>query len=165
MKDLDELLASIGQGRQLAYLVVHTLTTDQDDSDDQDQAMGPMQIHGTEGLMVKYSKCCRPIPGDTIIGHVNAGHGIAVHRTFCNNIKEIGKEKSKLMPLVWADTGELEFDVNLDIEVTASRGIIATIAAIMSLLVGTISSSIIIIIRTITQPFFSAARSGFSDEL
>ena len=132
MADLNELLASIGQGRQLAYLVVHTLTTDQDDSDDQDQAMGPMQIHGTEGLMVKYSKCCRPIPGDTIIGHVNAGHGIAVHRTFCNNIKEIGKEKSKLMPLVWADTGDLEFDVNLDIEVTASRGIIATIAASVS---------------------------------
>ena len=132
MADLDELLANIGQGRQLAYLVVHTLTTDQDDGDDQDQTMGPMQIHGTEGLMVKYSKCCRPIPGDTIIGHVNAGHGIAVHRTFCNNIKEIGKEKSKLMPLVWADTGELEFDVNLDIEVTASRGIIATIAASVS---------------------------------
>ncbi|MDP6164815.1 MAG: bifunctional (p)ppGpp synthetase/guanosine-3',5'-bis(diphosphate) 3'-pyrophosphohydrolase [Gammaproteobacteria bacterium] len=132
LKDMDHLLANIGQGRQLAYLVVHALNTEQSSSDEHEPNMGPMQIHGTEGLMVKYSKCCRPIPGDSIIGHVNAGHGIVIHRTFCNNIKDIGKDKTKLLPLVWADTGDLEFDVSLDIEVTASRGIIATIAASVS---------------------------------
>ncbi len=132
LDDMDRLLANIGQGRQLAYLVGHALTAEHTEDDSQESHMGPMQIHGTEGLMVKYSKCCRPIPGDTIIGHVNAGHGIVIHRTFCNNIKDIGKDKSKLMPLVWADTGDLEFDVSLDIEVTASRGIIASIAANVS---------------------------------
>ena len=132
LNDMNQLLANIGQGRALAYLVGHALSAEHAEADNQESHMGPMQIHGTEGLMVKYSKCCRPIPGDTIIGHVNAGHGIAIHRTFCNNIKDIGKDKSKLMPLVWADTGDLEFDVSLDIEVTASRGIIASIAASVS---------------------------------
>ena len=132
LNDMNQLLANIGQGRQLAYLVGHALSAEHAEADNQESHMGPKQIHGTEGLMVKYSKCCRPIPGDTIIGHVNAGHGIAIHRTFCNNIKDIGKDKSKLMPLVWADTGDLEFDVSLDIEVTASRGIIASIAASVS---------------------------------
>jgi (p)ppGpp synthase/HD superfamily hydrolase len=129
LEALDDLLANIGQGRQLAYLVAHALTTENTDTAQNEQHMGPMQIHGTEGLMVKYSKCCRPIPGDSIIGHINTGHGIAIHRTFCNNIKDIGKDKSKIMPLIWADTGDLEFDASLDIEVTASRGIIASIAA------------------------------------
>jgi guanosine-3',5'-bis(diphosphate) 3'-pyrophosphohydrolase len=129
LEALDDLLANIGQGRQLAYLVAHALTTESTDTAQQEQHMGSMQIHGTEGLMVKYSKCCHPIPGDSIIGHINTGHGIAIHRTFCNNIKDISKDKSKVMPLIWADTGDLEFDVSLDIEVTASRGIIASIAA------------------------------------
>ena len=87
-----------------------------------------MEIHGTEGIMIRYSKCCRPIPGDTIVGHLNAGHGIAVHRGFCKNIQDIGKDKDKTLALVWAETGDRDFDVCLEIEVSASRGIIASLA-------------------------------------
>jgi GTP pyrophosphokinase len=62
------------------------------------------------------------------VGHLNAGHGIAVHRGFCNNIQDIGKDKDKTLALVWAETGDRDFDVRLEVEVSASRGIIASLA-------------------------------------
>ena len=125
---LDGLLAEIGAGKRLAYIVASSLTRDASDTEGQTSGIGPMEIHGTEGIMIRYSKCCRPIPGDTIVGHLNAGHGIAVHRGFCKNIQDIGKDKDKTLALVWAETGDRDFDVCLEIEVSASRGIIASLA-------------------------------------
>ncbi len=128
----DQLLKNIGLGYQFAYLVAHALTNASTNENSQQNNIGPMQIFGTEGLMITYSKCCQPIPGDQIIGHIKAGHGIVIHRNVCKNIKELGKKKSKIMPLIWAKTGNLEFNVSLVVEVTASRGIIASIAACVS---------------------------------
>ena len=122
------MLAEIGAGKRLAYIVASSLTRDASDTEGQTSGIGPMEIHGTEGIMIRYSKCCRPIPGDTIVGHLNAGHGIAVHRGFCKNIQDIGKDKDKTLALVWAETGDRDFDVCLEIEVSASRGIIASLA-------------------------------------
>jgi guanosine-3',5'-bis(diphosphate) 3'-pyrophosphohydrolase len=43
-------------------------------------------IRGTEGLVVTYARCCRPLPGDAIVGHLSAGRGIVIHRDNCNNV-------------------------------------------------------------------------------
>ena len=126
--DVDALLAEIGAGKRLAYIVASALTRDASDTEGHTSGIGPMEIHGTEGIMIRYSRCCRPIPGDTIVGHLNAGYGIAVHRSFCNNIQDIGRDKDKTLALVWAETGDRDFDVCLEIEVSASRGIIASLA-------------------------------------
>jgi|TARA_B110000093_G_scaffold36123_1_gene37678 RelA/SpoT family (p)ppGpp synthetase len=126
--DVDALLAEIGAGKRLAYIVASALTRDASDTEGLASGIGPMEIHGTEGIMIRYSRCCRPIPGDTIVGHLNAGYGIAVHRSFCNNIQDIGRDKDKTLALVWAETGDRDFDVCLEIEVSASRGIIASLA-------------------------------------
>jgi guanosine-3',5'-bis(diphosphate) 3'-pyrophosphohydrolase len=125
---LDNLLAEVGSGKRLAYIVATALSQDATDEEGHTKAIGPMEIHGTEGVMIRYSRCCRPIPGDTILGHLNAGHGIAVHRSFCKNIQDIGKDKDKTLALVWAETGDRDFDVCLEVEVSASRGIIASLA-------------------------------------
>ena len=128
LTDLNILLAEIGSGKRLAYIVANALSQENSDIDGQNSGIGPMEIHGTEGIMIRYSRCCRPIPGDSIVGHINAGHGIAVHRNFCNNIQDIGRDKDKTLALVWAETGDRDFDVCLEIEVSASRGIIASLA-------------------------------------
>ena len=128
LTSLDALLAEVGAGKRLAYIVATALSQDSTDEEGHTKAIGPMEIHGTEGVMIKYSRCCRPIPGDSIVGHLNAGHGIAVHRTFCNNMQDIGRDQDKTLALVWAETGDRDFDVRLEIEVSASRGIIASLA-------------------------------------
>lgn len=125
--NLDDLLADIGLGKRMAYVCAHSLTKANNDTGQATNA--PIAIHGTEGLLVKYSKCCNPLPGDSVVGHINSGHGIVVHRNLCKNLKELARQTDKTVSLTWAETTEGNFNVHLKVEVTANRGIIANLAA------------------------------------
>jgi len=86
-------------------------------------------IKGTEGLVLNYAKCCRPIPGDEIIGVTSKGNGFLVHRSNCKNIK---KTTAKKIYIEWADevTGEYETQIRLYSE--KQRGVLANVAGIIS---------------------------------
>jgi GTP pyrophosphokinase len=58
----------------------------------------PLEIAGTEGLIVSYARCCSPIPGDEIVGFMSSGRGIVIHRTNCRNLAEYSKDPSKWPP-------------------------------------------------------------------
>lgn len=86
-------------------------------------------IRGTEGLVITYARCCRPLPGDAIIGHLSAGRGIVIHRENCNNIlAEWRDSPDKCMTLRWADKVDREFQSELRIELQNQRGLLAEIA-------------------------------------
>jgi (p)ppGpp synthase/HD superfamily hydrolase len=87
-----------------------------------------LDIQGTEGLMLTYARCCYPIPGDPIFGHISAGRGIVVHREECKNIAEFRNDPERSCALRWADKPEGEFDVELKIELQNRRGILAVLA-------------------------------------
>jgi (p)ppGpp synthase/HD superfamily hydrolase len=56
---------------------------------------GPLAIRGTEGLVLSYAKCCTPIPGDPIVGHLSAGKGMVVHlETAATSVKSATTRKS-----------------------------------------------------------------------
>ena len=78
---------------------------------------------------MNYAKCCRPIPGDEIIGVTSRGNGFLVHRTNCKNIKKITAKK---IYIEWADkvTGEYETQIRLYSE--KQRGVLANVAGIIS---------------------------------
>lgn len=126
-----ELLEAIGLGKRMAYAVVRHLL---DDADTQtakpSQQEGAMVIHGTEGMVVSFARCCHPIPGDTILGHISFGSGIVVHRETCRNLSGIRDNPEKCVTLSWAETTEGEFGVNLRLEIEYRRGIIARIAVL-----------------------------------
>jgi guanosine-3',5'-bis(diphosphate) 3'-pyrophosphohydrolase len=89
----------------------------------------PLVINGNEGSMITFARCCHPIPGDPIIGHISAGRGIVVHADACNNLQDVRANRTKNLPLVWADGIEGEFLVELRVELEQTRGIVATLAA------------------------------------
>jgi GTP diphosphokinase / guanosine-3',5'-bis(diphosphate) 3'-diphosphatase len=89
----------------------------------------PLVINGSEGSMITFARCCHPIPGDPIIGHISAGRGIVVHADACNNLQDVRANRSKNIPLVWADDIDGEFLVELRVELEQTRGIVATLAA------------------------------------
>ena len=126
-----ELLEAIGLGKRMAYAVVRHLL---DDADTQtakpSQQEGAMVIHGTEGMVVSFARCCHPIPGDTILGHISFRSGIVVHRETCRNLSGIRDNPEKCVTLSWAETTEGEFGVNLRLEIEYRRGIIARIAVL-----------------------------------
>ena len=88
----------------------------------------PSTLWGTEGLVLNYAKCCTPIPGDPIVGHLSAGKGMVVHLESCKNISDIRHNPEKCIALSWAKDVTGEFNVELRVELEHQRGLIATLA-------------------------------------
>lgn len=126
-----ELLEAIGLGKRMAYAVVRRLVDGEDAKAETTASQeGSMVIHGTEGMVVSFARCCHPIPGDSILGHISFGSGIVVHRDNCRNLSEIRDDPEKCVTLRWAETTEGEFNVNLRLEMQLRRGIIARVAVL-----------------------------------
>ncbi|MDX1803514.1 MAG: RelA/SpoT family protein, partial [Alcanivorax sp.] len=126
---LDDLLEDIGMGNRLAPLVARKLAGARDEDDRHEDDRRPLAIRGSEGLMVSYAKCCHPLPGDTIIGHLSAGRGIVVHRDTCKNLlAEMRNAPEKCIALSWDKQVEQEFTAALRIEMINKRGVLATLA-------------------------------------
>ncbi|MBW5412659.1 MULTISPECIES: bifunctional GTP diphosphokinase/guanosine-3',5'-bis pyrophosphate 3'-pyrophosphohydrolase [Pseudomonas] len=126
---LEDLLEEIGLGNQMAYVVARRLVSaDAESQEDKAQTEGPLAIRGTEGLVLSYAKCCTPIPGDPIVGHLSAGKGMVVHLDTCKNIAEIRQNPEKCIPLTWAKDVVGEFNVELRVQLEHQRGLIAMLA-------------------------------------
>ena len=87
-----------------------------------------LDLHGSEGMVVTYARCCRPIPGDLIIGHLSSGRGLVIHTDDCNNMAEFRDSPDKCVMLGWAPNIQGEFLVELRVELENQRGMIATLA-------------------------------------
>ncbi|KFX71060.1 (p)ppGpp synthetase [Pseudomonas taeanensis MS-3] len=123
---IEDLLEDIGLGNRMAYVVARRLLAS--DGEELPSAEGPLAIRGTEGLVLSYAKCCTPIPGDPIVGHLSAGKGMVVHLETCRNIGEIRHNPEKCIQLSWAKDVVGEFNVELRIELEHQRGLIALLA-------------------------------------
>ena len=144
--NFEEILEEVGLGNRVAYLTARQLLDIHEDDAGNNMVIGnrekPLVIAGTEGMMINFAKCCNPIPGDDIGGHITAGRGVVVHLADCRNYHEI-QEKDKegrSVTLRWHDNAEGEYRVELKVEVEQQRGIIASLANKVNSLDGSIES-------------------------
>ena len=128
----DDLLEDIGLGNRTAHVIARRLLSSEESGSNPLAADGPLVIRGTEGLVLNYARCCTPIPGDLIVGHLSAGKGMVVHRDNCRNISEFRNNPEKCIPLTWAKDIDSEFNVELRIELAHQRGLIALLAGTIS---------------------------------
>ncbi len=130
LASLDELLAELAQGKRLPGVVASQLAgeVDMEGPAPQPGSDTPLAIRGTEGFMVSYARCCRPLPGDPIAGYLSSEKGVVVHRENCRNLADLRDKPEQWIPLRWDDDIEGEFLAELRIEVENRRGTIATIA-------------------------------------
>ncbi len=128
ISNVNDLLAEIGLGNQMASIIVKRLLSNNDALEElpDDSALA---IMGTEGLVVTYARCCHPIPGDPIIGHVSTGRGIVIHTDTCKNMLDLQNKPRELMNVRWDARVDQEFSVELRVELENERGIIAVIAS------------------------------------
>jgi len=135
LTEFDDFLEDIGLGNRVAYSVARRLIPDADAEPAKLSQSGdtrPLAIKGSEGLLTSYAKCCRPIPGDPIVGHISKGRGMVIHHETCNNVSEIRDNPEKCVFLTWDDDLNGEFYTALKILVEAETGIIANIASAVS---------------------------------
>ncbi len=127
MSDQQELLAEIGLGNRNSSLVAKAMYDIEDDASAFDNAGKPLAIKGTEGMVVSFAKCCRPVPGDAIAGFVSSGKGIVIHQRSCPNMTERGKEDRQLS-VQWSDHVEGEYLAYMRVQVANQRGVLANLA-------------------------------------
>jgi len=97
MEYVEDLLEDIGLGNRMAYVIARRLVSH--DNEEAPALEGPLAIRGTEGLVLNYAKCCTPIPGDPIVGHLSAGKGMVVHLETCRNIADVRHNPDKCIQL------------------------------------------------------------------
>jgi len=128
MTDQDELMAQIGLGNRNSSLVAKAMyDIEDDDSTAFDESGKPLAIKGTEGMVLSFAKCCRPVPGDAIIGHMSTGKGIVVHQQRCRNMAETSTN-SRHLSVQWSEHVEGEYLAFLRIDVANQRGVLANLA-------------------------------------
>jgi RelA/SpoT family (p)ppGpp synthetase len=135
LPDLASLLVEVGLGNRMPVLVARRLTAVHGEEIDTDQSPEDtvhgrrLAIRGTEGMVVNYARCCRPIPGDEIAGLFSPGKGIVVHREHCRNLGDFRQNRDKWLDLEWSSDPAADFSTQIRVEVGNRRGALATIAA------------------------------------
>jgi len=132
LKSADDLLVEVGMGRRPSVLVARALASASDAGDrtlDENRAMRPLVIKGTEGMVTRFSKCCRPIPGDPVVGIISGGRGIMIHTQSCRNISESKIPSENSLDVQWEPGLDEEFPVEVSVIVEERRGTLATVAA------------------------------------
>ena len=130
-KSKQEILADIGLGKRLNLVVArHLLSVTEAMEERRHVPTGPIMIRGTEGMAVQFAKCCRPIPGDPIIGFIKRGQGLVIHTHDCPAIAKNRHEPDKWLDVEWdPDAPKKPFDVSIKLVVANQRGVLAKVAA------------------------------------
>jgi guanosine-3',5'-bis(diphosphate) 3'-pyrophosphohydrolase len=123
----EELLADVGLGKRLPAVVARRLLKR---TETNDEARSAITIRGTEGMAVQLATCCRPIPGDAIVGSIKKGQGLVVHQTDCRSVARSRKnEPDQWIDVEWDSRTTRLFQAALDVTVENQRGVLARVAS------------------------------------
>lgn len=132
VKSEEDLLQEVGLGNRMAPIIARQLlgqwTGGPQVKPNGEDAL-PLLIKGSEGVVINFPKCCRPIPGDPILGFMTAGRGIVVHYQSCPNVREYRNHPDKWVNVEWESDIKGTFPTNIRVDVTNQRGVLARIAA------------------------------------
>ena len=87
-----------------------------------------VRIQGMDNLMVRYSRCCQPVPGDPVVGYITRGRGVSIHRTDCANVLALARDPERRIEIEWAAEKGDRFFVKLYLQGTDRRGLLTDVA-------------------------------------
>ncbi len=145
----EDLFAEIGLGRKIANIVAKrmarlmaeagvrpdalTLTMGRYAVDDPAPSQGGVSIDGSEGASVQLAPCCRPIPGDAVVGYLGRGEGLLVHTTECSVGKRLfERDAEHWMSVEWAEQPARAFEAGISLLVQNGKGVLGQVAQAVS---------------------------------
>lgn len=139
-KNNNDLFEALGLGNQIplriAYALTNAMPPPKNDDTIPTHAIAPpsppLTIKGTEGLVVHFAECCRPIPGDPILGVLTPGEGILIHNEQCRQIAAFCTQPERCVAVRWEEKIRGEFKVDITVELTNQRGTLAKLASSIS---------------------------------
>ena len=129
VRSLNKLLEEIGLGKRVGNVVSRQMISVLNkESNEGDSSILALEITGTEGLVVNYATCCKPIPGDSVIGHFTSS-GLVVHQERCKNILSVREDPTQCFPVNWHEKLDREFSTDIKILASDETGLLATMAS------------------------------------
>jgi GTP pyrophosphokinase len=132
-----DILADIGLGKRLSFVVAQALTR----QPGRDEALvsaasamgaGSLTLRGVEGVAIQYAKCCRPIPGDAIVAQFRKGQGLVVHQRDCPTLRKQRIDGTELVDVEWAPDVAGVFEAGVRALVADRRGLLAELATVIA---------------------------------
>lgn len=110
------------------------LTPDSETVKQNRHAVNGVIVEDIDSCMIKFAKCCTPVPGDSIVGFITKGFGVSVHRTDCPNAqnRDDPKQAARWVRVRWATMAEQPFDTTLELECITRDGIVLDVAMVLS---------------------------------
>jgi GTP pyrophosphokinase len=134
LKMKSEILSDIGLGKRQNVMVAHQLLAMTDDHLEKHtklplKSLDTITIRGTEGMAVQFAPCCRPIPGDPILGFINKDKGLVIHTHDCPSVRKFKLDPDKWLDVEWEPESQRLFKTNLNLTVANQPGMLAKIAS------------------------------------
>ncbi|HSQ82652.1 MAG TPA: bifunctional (p)ppGpp synthetase/guanosine-3',5'-bis(diphosphate) 3'-pyrophosphohydrolase [Casimicrobiaceae bacterium] len=131
-----DILADIGLGRRLSFVVAQALTRSAAKGDEgatisaspAPSKPGALTLRGVEGVAIQYARCCRPLPGDAIVGQFRRGQGLIVHIRDCASLRKQRVDGGEIVDVEWAPDVQGVFDAGVRVLVADRRGMLAELA-------------------------------------
>jgi len=131
-KSRQHLLSDIGLGKRLAAVIARQLLFFGGPVPQESAGPGAVVIRGSEGMAVQFAKCCKPIPGDPIIGMISKGQGMIIHTHDCPVIGKTRPDPERLLDVQWDPETHKAFEVSIKLVVANQKGVLAKVAADIS---------------------------------
>ena len=142
MKNWEAVLVALGCGDVGASAVIRELHPEHPPTGAEPAAQSPfrrlasrlrrsqpgVRIQGLDNLMVRYSQCCQPVPGDDVIGYITVGRGVSIHGKDCPNVLNLSRDPERRIEIEWTAEKEERFLVKLYTQGTDRRGLLSDIA-------------------------------------
>ncbi len=96
-------------------------------------SQGALLLDGSEGASVQFAPCCRPIPGDAIVGYLGQGEGLVVHTDDCAQARRLQQhDRERFIAVDWSDEPVRPFETDLMVTVSNGKGVLARVAAALA---------------------------------
>ena len=133
-KSKAEILSDVGLGKRQNVMVAHQLLAMTDAHVEKHnklpaKSLDSITIRGTEGMAVQFAQCCRPIPGDPILGFIDKDRGLVIHTHDCSSVRKFRLDPDKWLDVEWEPESKRLFKTNLTLTVANQPGMLAKIAA------------------------------------
>lgn len=91
-----------------------------------------IKVKGIENILVRFSKCCNPVPGDEIIGYITKGRGVSIHRKDCPNTKDLFVEPERIIEVEWNTQSSVSYNADVQVRANDRQGLLAEITSIIN---------------------------------
>jgi GTP pyrophosphokinase len=144
LKSVDDLLASVGYGKISAKQVLNRLMPHLDIKEDKSEGLVQKIVHrikrkkeetgikvkGMSDMLVRFGKCCQPLPGEVVIGFITRGRGVTIHAKACRHIRDV--DLDRLVEVEWERSEDVNYLATLKITNISKKGMLANLSAIFA---------------------------------